>query len=550
MLKTEIANIDKEEDEKRSKIMSTPSPEPQQIKKGRKKAFLNPNKKDKAGRTKLFSATTAGHLDKVKELIQSGADVNFKDNAGWTPLHEAALKGQLEIAKYLIECGAEVNVRGFSLDTPLHDACSSNSPECIQLLLDAGADVFALNEDEKRPIDLCTDAACQLVVKKKMKKLDQLIARDNQGRSSLHRACLDHNMDTIRSLIEQGADVNAKDNQDATPLHFAAALGHLDSVKALVSNGAIINILGNINSETPLHQASRHGHRQVVEYLISEGADVNMEDKHGNDPYSVSAAYPIIRQILTARMDEVRLEKESSNALDEIASKTAARNEPERQLTREERKIQNYMKAFASMDKPPLFEQVPQKRKKRVIRRKKSLSVESDQSSASFTTKTNKQKVLDPFKKDTSGRTLLHKYAKRGDVATLESLLELGGKPNEKDYAGWTPLHEAALNGHCDVVRLLLKYGADVNSKGADMDTPLHDATENNHSDVVEVLLEHGADPFVRNAHDAEPLDIALEHEFQDIILILQSANPVKKKKTKKLVTREELDKGGKLFTL
>ncbi|KAK4515582.1 uncharacterized protein ATC70_010533 [Mucor velutinosus] len=551
------ANTDEEDDEdmvnykpqkkKRSRLLThSSSPEPA-VKKGLRKAYQNPNRKDKAGRTKIFSATTAGHLDKVKELVDCGADVNFKDNAGWTPLHEAALKGQYEIAKYLIQQGAEVNVRGFGLDTPLHDACNSNSPECVQLLVDAGADVFALNEAEKRPIDVCTDATCQRIVKTRMKQLDQLLARDNDGRSSLHRACLANKLEKAQYLIKQGADVHAKDNEDATPLHLSCACGHVDIVKLLIDQDAIINILGTNQMDTPLHEASRHGHEEIVSLLIAAGADVNMEDKAGNKPYHVSAAFPTIRQMLTARMDEVKLEKEACNALDEIASKTASRNEPVRQLTREERKIQNYLRAFANMDsgKQQQQQQLDEytgpitlpRRRKRTTSRRKSLSVESDAS----TSKKASIVKLHASKKDTSGRTHLHKYAKRGDVGSVEALLELGADANEKDYAGWTALHEAALNGHLKVVKALLKYGADVNSKGADLDTPLHDATENNHCEIVELLLERGADPFARNVHDAEPIDIATEHDYQDIMLVLQAANPVvKKKRNKKILVKKE----------
>ncbi|CEP17993.1 hypothetical protein [Parasitella parasitica] len=557
-----FANTDEEDDEedkinykpqkkKRSRLLTnSSSPEPT-LRKNSRKAYQNPNRKDKAGRTKIFYATTAGHLDKVKELVDCGADVNFKDNAGWTPLHEAALKGQHEIVEYLISCGAEVNVRGFGLDTPLHDACSSNSAECIKLLVDADADVYALNEAEKRPIDVCSDAHCQRIVQTKMKQLDQLLARDKNGRSSLHRACLANMLEKAQTLIKQGADVHAKDDEDATPLHLACAFGHVDIVKLLIDQDAIINILGTNQMDTPLHEASRHGHHEIVSLLISAGADVNMENKSGKTPYHVSAAFPTIRQILTARMDEVRLEKEACNALDEIASKTALRNEPVRQLTREERKIQNYLRAFANMDNVKQLQQqqqqldevtgpitVPKRRKRTISRsRRKSLSVESDSS----TSKKPNTAKLDASKKDTSGRTQLHKYAKRGDVDSVESLLKLGADANEKDYAGWTALHEAALNGHFKAVKTLLEYGADVNSKGADLDTPLHDATENNHCDIVELLLEHGADPFARNVHDAEPIDIATEHEFQDIVLVLQAANPViKKRRIKKALVKPE----------
>lgn len=550
---------------KRSRYRSTTStPEPTSTTTSTKKT-RDPNRKDKIGRTKIFQATTAGHLDKVMELVEQGADVNFKDNANWTPLHEAANNGRFEIAQYLIQCGAEINVRGYGLDTPLHDACQSGNAQCVQLLVDAGADVFALNEKNQRPIDLCTSERCKALVTKKMKKLDGVMKRDSTGKTLLHDACLKDQCDRVRDLIRIGADVNAQDNQKATPLHLACAKGYLNVVKLLLEQGALVHQIGTEMGETPLHQASRYGHEAVVRYLIDHAeANVNLENKAGKNAYRVAASHPpTIRQMLTARMDELRFEKEACNALDDTARKLALQAEPERQLTREERKIQSYMKVFAKLENSGgsggsgetsatsgFDDMIPlpsPTRRKRKTSSRKSASVERDLSAPTSPTATSKKSSagivkLDPFKKDTSGGTQLHKYASRGDSEAVLQLLESGARPDETDYAGWTALHEAALKGHIEVVKILLKYGADANVKGGDLDTPLHDATENNHCDIVELLLEHGADPFARNINNAEPIDIAMHHEFEDIILVLQSANPVKKKRRTKVKVNTEED--------
>jgi hypothetical protein len=254
-------------------------------------------------------------------------------------------------------------------------------------------------------------------------------------------------------------------------------------------------------------------------------------------------------------MDEVRLEKEACNALDEIASRTASRNEPERQpMTREQRKIQHVMRVFANLEGDGKRNSSDDRSCTKRKRRRKSVSVENEDTSAITSTgnssghrkKPSTGTSLDPFKKDTTGRTNLHKYALRGNNEMVQTLLDLGADPNEKDYAGWTPLHEAALRGQLDVIKLLIKHGADVNARGGEeLDTPLHDATENNHCDVVELLLENGANPFAKNANNLEPLDIAIEKDFEDIIVALQAVSPVyrkRKSQRKPIVKTEEED--------
>ena len=63
-------------------------------------------------------------------------------------------------------------------------------------------------------------------------------AGDDENRTPLHDAAINGHLDTVKYLVEQGADKEARDDQNRTPLHLAADNGHLDTVKYLVEQGA------------------------------------------------------------------------------------------------------------------------------------------------------------------------------------------------------------------------------------------------------------------------------------------------------------------------
>ncbi|XP_041118782.1 BRCA1-associated RING domain protein 1 [Polyodon spathula] len=122
-------------------------------------------------------------------------------------------------------------------------------------------------------------------------------------------------------------------------------------------------------------------------------------------------------------------------------------------------------------------------------------------------------------KKNHKGETLLHLACIKGDVSSVEQLLESGADPNLKDHAGWTPLHEACNHGHVKVVELLLQQGALLNTTGYQNESPLHDAVKNGHAGIVELLLRNGASQEVLNIFGLRPIDHAETDEMRALLL-------------------------------
>nr|XP_019582640.1 PREDICTED: BRCA1-associated RING domain protein 1 isoform X1 [Rhinolophus sinicus] len=123
-------------------------------------------------------------------------------------------------------------------------------------------------------------------------------------------------------------------------------------------------------------------------------------------------------------------------------------------------------------------------------------------------------------KRNHRGETLLHIASIKGDVPSVEYLLQNGSDPNVKDHAGWTPLHEACNHGHLQVVELLLQHHALVNTTGYQNDTPLHDAVKNRHVDIVRLLLCHGASRDAVNIFGLRPVDYTDSENMKSLLLL------------------------------
>ena len=87
-------------------------------------------------------------------------------------------------------------------------------------------------------------------------------------------------VDGVRSLLDQGVNVNAKDSAlGCTALVYAAQWDRPGVVQLLLARGADINMIGN--GYTPLTMAAFVGKAEIVRILIDKGADVNKVDESG-----------------------------------------------------------------------------------------------------------------------------------------------------------------------------------------------------------------------------------------------------------------------------
>jgi len=105
----------------------------------------------------LFEASAVGDADRLRELLDGGADPNEFASDGFTPLTLAAFFTHPEAVRLLLDRGADVHQRARNerLEVlPIHSAAANGgSVEIVRMLLDAGADVNARQPEGFRAID-------------------------------------------------------------------------------------------------------------------------------------------------------------------------------------------------------------------------------------------------------------------------------------------------------------------------------------------------------------------------------------------------------------
>lgn len=263
------------------------------------------------GWTTAHYAANAGNVKILEQFLnQFPQHLNSLDSygqAGHTPLWVAVTADipqdkKLAVVSFLIKKGAQVDYPGTTGDTPLqlaayNYALKQSNPDIFDLLVRSGARIDLLNlqaipSDSKikehsylKGANPLSHAALQgdleAVKKEGLKDLEK---KDAEGNTPLEYAVRGGNIEVIKYLIENGANVLIKDRYNATPLHAAAIVSRNNNIiDLLLKSGVPIDAQTN-HGETPLFFAISHNNNNVALNLLSHGAQATLLPNNGESP--------------------------------------------------------------------------------------------------------------------------------------------------------------------------------------------------------------------------------------------------------------------------
>jgi ankyrin repeat protein len=207
-------------------------------------AQVAPSDAEVRGYQGLHAAAASGNVAEIERLLAAGADREARDGNGRTPLHVAVYRKQREAARLLLAKGANAN----ALDRQRYDvvtiAAVADDVPTLRLVLEGGASP----KNVTSPYD---------------------------GTALIAAAHLGH-VEVVQVLIKAGAPLDHVNNLTWTALMESIVLGdggkrHTETLRALVQAGANVNIPDR-SGITPLAHARGRGYKEMVAILEQAGA--------------------------------------------------------------------------------------------------------------------------------------------------------------------------------------------------------------------------------------------------------------------------------------
>jgi ankyrin repeat protein len=277
---------------------------------------------------------------------------------------------------------------------------------------------------------------------------------------------------TVRALLQKGADVNVSEADGATALHWAAYRDDLETVDALLRAGTNVNAANELGV-TPLSIACTNRNAAMVARLLAAGANSNATLSTGESVLMTCARTGSAEAVkaLLAHGAKVNV-SESSRKQTALMWAVAQRHPDVVKLLLEHGADVHARSAVTS---------------EVVVREETGARVPCTAPNAP-------KRCANVDTTPRGGSTALLFAARQGDVESARLLVAAGANVNDTAADGTSALVMAAHSGHGTLATFLLDKDASPNAAGSGY-AALHAALLRGDEGLVKALLSHGANP-------------------------------------------------------
>jgi ankyrin repeat protein len=144
---------------------------------------------------------------------------------------------------------------------------------------------------------------------------------DHVGKVPLLRAYEYINLEAMQLLLEHGADAGARHISFGSVLHHASYHGRAEVVRLLLRHDGDVNARTGTH-RTPLQLASSRGHPKLVKLLLDHGADVDAQSRDVQSPLHEASRHGHLKvvQILLAHGANVHIREKDNQTAVQIAT--------------------------------------------------------------------------------------------------------------------------------------------------------------------------------------------------------------------------------------
>ena len=471
--------------------------------------------RDSAGNTMLHAAVrSGGKPEQIGTILDNRALVDARNMEGDTALHIAVRMNQRENGEYLITRGASVftlNAEGISPlylaltsaggirewifnpntvtakdglgNNMLHYASQWKLNNAIPVIIQKGVSVEEENTTGETPLFMAVKNGSPSTIKTLLDNKANISVRDKQGNSLLHTAVRWNAKNSAALLISSGIDINAHSMNGVTALHEAVTIGMSEIETMLIKEGANLEVR-DIDGNTPFMEAVRAGLLPSIEKLASNGADPSTRNNRGETPLHIA--------VDIERYDLVNLILRTGASIH--ARNTNNRTPFQISISKSPRMVSTLL----TNDRI----NVPDDMGNSALH----IALQEKASSEIIRAIINRGVRLNAV--DNNGQTPLRLAIDLGLLEPVKILAEAGADPFFAAVDNRSPADIALVKGD-DCIRALFS-GKAINAKDSSANTILHIAARQGTPETIQTLLELGANKTLKNIASETPEDIAV----------------------------------------